>query len=86
KSKCGKGIIAMRSTAKNGTVSTIVPILPQGSPVTVPRQELDYLVTEWGTVRLRGLPTRKRALALISVAHPDFREDLKKEAQKLGLI
>ncbi|MFN6992357.1 MAG: acetyl-CoA hydrolase/transferase family protein [Fervidobacterium sp.] len=86
KSKSGKGIIAMRSTAKNGTVSTIVPILPQGSPVTVPRQELDYLVTEWGVVRLRGLPTRKRALALISTAHPDFQEELKKEAQKLGLI
>lgn len=86
KSKGGKGIIAMRSTAKDGTVSTIVPLLPQGSPVTVPRQELDYLVTEWGAVRLRGLPTRKRALALISIAHPDCREELKKEAQKLGLI
>lgn len=86
KSKGGKGIIAMRSTAKDGTVSTIVPLLPQGSPVTVPRQELDYLVTEWGAVRLRGLPTRKRALALISIAHPDFREELKKEAQKLGII
>lgn len=86
KSKGGKGIIAMRSTAKDGTVSTIVPLLPQGSPITVPRQELDYLVTEWGAVRLRGLPTRKRTLALISIAHPDFREELKKEAQKLGLI
>ncbi len=86
KSKDGKGIIAMRSTARDGQVSTIVPILPQGSPITVPRQELDYVVTEWGAVRLRGLPTRKRALALISVAHPDFRESLRQEAQKLGLI
>ncbi|MCX7653950.1 MAG: 4-hydroxybutyrate--acetyl-CoA CoA transferase [Fervidobacterium sp.] len=86
KSKGGKGIIAMRSTAKDGTISTIVPLLPQGSPITVPRQELDYLVTEWGAVRLRGLPTRKRALALISVAHPDFRQELKKEAEKLGII
>lgn len=86
KSKGGKGIIAMRSTAKDGEVSTIMPLLPQGSPITVPRQELDYLVTEWGAVRLRGLPTKKRALALISVAHPDFREELKKEAQKLGII
>ncbi len=86
KSKGGKGIIAMRSTAKDGTVSTIVPLLPQGSPITVPRQELDYVVTEWGAVQLRGLPTRKRALALISIAHPDFRETLKKEAEKLGIL
>ncbi|MGC8820402.1 MAG: acetyl-CoA hydrolase/transferase family protein [Fervidobacterium sp.] len=86
KSKGGKGIIAIRSTAKEGTVSTIVPILPQGSPITVPRQELDYIVTEWGSVRLRGLPTRKRAEALISIAHPDFREDLRREAKKIGLL
>ncbi len=86
KSKGGKGFIAMRSTAKDGQVSTIVPLLPQGSPITVPRQELDFVVTEWGAVRLRGLPTRKRALALISIAHPDFRDYLTKEAQKLGLI
>lgn len=86
KSKGGKGIIAMRSTAKDGTVSTIVPMLPAGSPITVPRQELDYIVTEWGAVRLRGLPTRKRVQALISIAHPDFREELTKQAKEIGLI
>ncbi|SHN54670.1 acetyl-CoA hydrolase/transferase family protein [Fervidobacterium gondwanense] len=86
KSKGGKGIIAMRSTAKDGQVSTIVPLLPQGSPITVPRQELDYIVTEWGAVKLRGLPVRKRALALISVSHPDFRDSLLQEARKLGII
>jgi len=85
-SKDGKGIIAIRSTAKNGTLSTIVPILPQGSPITIPRQELDYVVTEFGTVRLRGKPINKRAEELISISHPDFRDFLRKEAQKLGLI
>lgn len=85
-SKDGKGIIAVRSTAKNGTLSTIVPILPQGSPITVPRQELDYVVTEFGAVRLRGKPINKRVDELISISHPDFRVFLRKEAQKLGLI
>ncbi len=86
KSKGGKGIIALRSTAKNGTISTIVPILPAGSPVTVPRQELDYVVTEWGVAWLRGKTTRERAKALIEIAHPDFREMLKKEASKLQIL
>jgi len=85
-SKGGKGIIAIRSTAKKGTISTIVPLLPEGSPITVPRQELDYVVTEWGAVRLRGKSVKKRAEELISIAHPDFRGYLKKEAEKLGII
>lgn len=86
KSKNGKGIIALRSTAKNGSVSTIVPLLPQGSPITVPRQELDYVVTEWGIAHVRGKTVRERTLELISIAHPDFREMLRFEAKKLGLI
>uniref|UniRef100_A0A7C5RK16 Acetyl-CoA hydrolase/transferase family protein n=1 Tax=Fervidobacterium thailandense TaxID=1008305 RepID=A0A7C5RK16_9BACT len=86
KSKGGKGIIALRSTAKEGTISTIVPTLPAGSPITVPRQDIDYVVTEWGVAHLRGLPVRKRALALIEIAHPDFREYLRNEAKELGII
>ncbi|AEH51318.1 acetyl-CoA hydrolase/transferase family protein [Pseudothermotoga thermarum] len=86
KSKGGKGIIALRSTAKGGTVSTIVPLLPLGSPVTVPRQEIDYVVTEYGVAWLRGKTVRERAEALISIAHPDFRSWLMEEARKLGLI
>ncbi len=86
KSKNGKGIIALRSTAKGGTISTIVPMLPQGAPVTIPRQELDYVVTEYGVAHLRGKTVRERALELIKVASPDFRNDLKNEAQKLGII
>jgi acyl-CoA hydrolase len=86
KSKGGKGIIALRSTAKNGTVSTIVPLLPLGSPVTVPRQELDYVVTEWGVAHVRGKTVRERTLELISIAHPDFRDMLMSEAKRMGLI
>ena len=86
RSKGGKGIIALRSTVKNGTISTIVPILPQGAPITVPRQEVDYVVTEYGVAHLRGKTVRERVLELLNVASPDFREDLKREAEKLGLV
>ena len=85
-SRGGKGIIALRSTAKNGTVSTIVPLLPEGSPVTVPRQDVDYVVTEYGVAHLRGKTVRERVLELINIAHPDFRGFLKKEARKIGYL
>jgi acyl-CoA hydrolase len=85
-SKDGKGIIALRSSAKKGTISTIVPKLPEGSPVTVPRQDVDYVVTEFGSAHLRGLNIFQRVRALISIAHPDFREQLKKQAQEIGYL
>lgn len=86
KSKGGKGFIALRSTAKKGTISTIVPMLPAGSAVTVPRQDLDWVATEFGAVHLQGRTTSERARLLISIAHPDFREELEKEAAKLGYV
>jgi len=86
KSKNGKGIIALRSTAKDGTISTIVSMLPQGAPVTVPRQDLDYVATEWGVVHLRGRSAGERAKKLISIAHPDYRKELENKAMDLGLI
>ncbi len=86
KSKNGKGIIALRSTAKKSTISTIVPLLPQGAPITVPRQDLDYVVTEWGVAHLRGRSAGERAKKLISISHPDFRKELEQEAVKMGLI
>ncbi|MCP5465337.1 MAG: acetyl-CoA hydrolase/transferase family protein [Thermotogae bacterium] len=85
-SKNGKGIIALRSTAKKGTISTIVPMLTQGSPVTVPRQELDYVVTEFGTAHLRGKSLGQRVKELVKISHPDFRENLMKQAKEIGLI
>ena len=82
----GKGIIALRSTAKNGEVSKIVPFLPLGSPVTVPRQDIDYIVTEFGVAHLRGKTAYERAKAMISIAHPDHRSTLESEARKIGLL
>jgi acyl-CoA hydrolase len=85
-SRGGKGIIAMRSSVKNDEISTIVPMLSPGSFVSVPRQDTDYVVTEYGVVHLKGKSVRERALALIAIAHPKFRESLSLEAKKLGVL
>jgi len=82
-SKGGRAITVMRSTVMDGTVSTIVPQLEPGTVVTVGRQYADYIVTEQGIARLMNKNFRERANELISVAHPDFRAELKKEAQRL---
>ena len=82
-SKGGMAITLLRSTAARGTVSRIVPQLPEGGVVTIPRTFADTVVTEYGIARLLGKSLRERAEELISVAHPDFRNDLRKAAQKL---
>jgi len=82
----GKSIIACYSTAKGGTVSTIVPTLPEGTAVTLHRSNVDHVVTEHGIARLRGRTVRERTRELISVAHPDFRADLEVKARKLGYL
>ena len=82
----GKSIIACRSTARGGAISTIVPMLPEGSGVTLHRSHTDYVVTEWGSVRLTGRTIRERTRALISIAHPDFRQSLNAQAEKLGYL
>jgi len=82
----GKSIIACRSTAKKGSVSCIVPTLAEGTAVTLHRANTDIVVTEFGIARLRGRTVRERANALINVAHPDFRADLRKRAEKLGYL
>ncbi len=86
KSRGGRGIIALRSTAKKGTISTIAPMLAEGSAVTVPRQDVDWIVTEYGAVHLQGRTTGERARALISVAHPDHRAALTAAAETLGYL
>jgi len=82
----GKSVIACYSTAKGGTVSTIMPMLPEGSAVTLHRSLVDHVVTEHGVARLRGRTVRERSLALIAVAHPDFRSELTDQARKLGYL
>ena len=82
-SKGGRSIVTLHSTVKGETVSCIVPALSPGTIVTVPRVLADVVVTEYGIAHLRGKTQRERAQALISVAHPDFRAQLTKEAEKL---
>jgi len=82
----GRGIIALRSTAKEGQVSTILPMLTPGAEVTIPCQDVDTVVTEYGVADLKGLCFRDRAEALIRIAHPDFRAQLKEETQRLGIV
>lgn len=82
----GKSIIACYSTAKNGTLSTIVPTLAEGSAVTLHRSLVDHVVTEFGVARLRGKTVRERSQELINVAHPDFRAELTVKAKNLGYL
>ncbi len=82
-SKGGRAVIALSSTALSGAVSTIVPQFEPGMIVTIPRYFADYIVTEYGIAALMGKDCRQRAEALIAVAHPDFRNELKKDAQRL---
>ncbi|MDH3349786.1 MAG: GNAT family N-acetyltransferase [Desulfobulbaceae bacterium] len=80
RSKGGKAIIALESTAKQGTVSRIVTRLTEGAGVVTTRGEVHYVVTEYGVAYLHGKSVQERAMALISIAHPDFREQLLREA------
>jgi acyl-CoA hydrolase len=82
----GKSIIACRSTAQNGKISTIVPVLPEGTAVTLHRSNTDWVVTEHGAVRLTGLTVRERTRALISIALPDFRAALTEKAVSMGYL
>jgi len=80
RSRGGKAIIALPSTAKDGTVSRIVPHLSPGAGVVTTRAGVHYVVTEYGSAYLHGKSIQERALALISIAHPKFRADLLKQA------
>ena len=83
-SKGGRSIIAARSTAAKGKFSRIVPRLD--GPVTTPRIDTHYIVTEFGAVNLKGLSSTERALRLIELAHPEFRDELTQAAKHLHLV
>ncbi len=82
----GKTILVLQSTARDGTVSRIVPFLREGAGVTLTRGDIHYVVTEYGIAYLHGKNIRERAMALISIAHPDFQESLVDEARKSSLV
>ncbi|MBL8488488.1 MAG: 4-hydroxybutyrate CoA-transferase [Rhodocyclaceae bacterium] len=92
-SEGGKSFIALYSTAEvkqpdgsRRTISKIAATLTPGAAVTLHRSNVDFIVTEYGAVRLRGAPINARARMLISIAHPDFRASLQEEAEKLGYL
>ena len=86
RSKGGKPIIALPSTAKSGSLSRIVDTLAEGSGVVTTRADVHYVVTEHGIARLHGKCLRERAQELIAVAHPDFRDELKAAARRRHLM
>ena len=81
--KGGRAVTLLQSTAIGGGISRIVPQLDAGSMVTIPRFFADTVVTEYGIARLAGKNHRQRAAELIAIAHPDFRAELRQEAEKL---
>ena len=81
----GKSILMLFSTSDGGKISNIVPML-QDRAVVVPRGDVQYVVTEYGVVNLFGKSLQERAVAMIQIAHPDFREELFEAAKKLGTI
>ena len=85
-SKGGKPIIALPSTALSGSISRIVPVLDSGAGVTITRNEVHYVVTEYGIASLYGKTVRHRAEELINLAHPDFRAELREAAKLRHLL
>ncbi len=82
----GKAFLALPSTARGGTISRIVGTLDPGAGVVTTRGHVEYVVTEFGIARLRGRTIRHRAEALIEIAHPDFRSDLRAAAVNRRII
>jgi len=85
-SEGGQGFLVSRSTTSDGATSKIVSRLTRGSVVTTLKNTVDKVVTEWGVAELRGRSLDQRATALIGVAHPDFRDQLAREARHLGYL
>ena len=86
RSRGGKAFIVLPSTAKNGAVSRIAPVLSPGTHVTTSKNDINYVVTEYGVAQLRGKTAKQRAEALIGIAHPDFRGELRDAARKMSLL
>ncbi|MCP3940072.1 MAG: GNAT family N-acetyltransferase [Desulfobacteraceae bacterium] len=84
-SKNGKSILMLTSTSANGKKSRIIPSLTN-IPVVIPRGDVQFIATEYGVVNLFGKTLQERAMALISIAHPDFRDELFSKAKELDLI
>jgi len=86
RSKGGKSFIVLPSTAKNDTISRIVPTLSAGTHMSTSKNDINYVVTEYGVAQLRGKTAHQRCEALIAIAHPDFRGELREAAKKMKLL
>ena len=82
----GKSIVVLESVTKNGKFSKITPTFKPGTPVSLPRSVIEYVVTEQGIAKLVGKSPSQRAQELIQVAHPKFREELTFQAKEMGLL
>jgi acyl-CoA hydrolase len=86
RSRGGKAFIVLPSTAKNDSLTRIVPTLSPGTHVTTGKNDINYVVTEFGVAQLRGKSARQRAQEMIAIAHPDFRAQLTEGARQLQLV
>ena len=86
RSNGGKAFIVLPSTAKHDTISRIVPTLSAGTHVSTSKNDINYVVTEFGVAQLRGKTAHQRCEALIAIAHPDFRGELREAAKKMKLL
>jgi acyl-CoA hydrolase len=86
RSRGGKSFIVLPSTAKDGSVSRIVATLANGTHVSTSKNDVNYVVTEYGVAQLRGKSARQRAQALIAIAHPDHRAELAAQARAQRLL
>jgi acyl-CoA hydrolase len=86
RSKGGKSFIVLPSTAKEDSISRIVPTLAPGTHVTTGKNDVNYVVSEYGVAQLRGKSAKQRAEALIGIAHPDFRGELREAARQMRLL
>ncbi len=82
----GKSFIVLPSTAKDDTISRIQPCLAEGAHVTTGKNDVGYVVTEYGVAQLRGQSNKQRAKALIAIAHPKFRDELTEAAQRMKIL
>ena len=86
RSRGGKSFIVLPSTARGDAISRIVPVLSPGTHVSTSKNDTNFVVTEYGVAQLRGKSAQQRALELISIAHPDFRAELREQARRLHLL
>jgi acyl-CoA hydrolase len=86
RSRGGKAFIVLPSTAKDDTISRIVPALSPGTHMSTSKNDVNYVVTEYGVAQLRGKSSQQRARELIAIAHPAFRDELTEQARRMRIL